>query len=311
MDIIMNPQDYQAILERIYAEVQGSFGVGKVASYIPELASIDPNQFGMAIATIDGALFQIGNASMPFSIQSISKVFALSLAFDRQGESLWSRVRKEPSGNAFNSIVQLEYEKGIPRNPFINAGAILVTDVLCSAFMHPETSILNFVRKLSQNTSIEYNMKVASSELNNAHRNLSIAHLMKSFNNLENKPEHVIKTYCTHCATEMSCVDLAKSGLYLANDGIMPSTKEYIINDDAAKRINAIMLTCGAYDAAGDLAYRIGFPLKTGVGGGILAVIPGVLSVCVWSPALDEVGNSFIGCMALEKLSLYTNLSVF
>ena len=302
---------YTNIVNKIYQELMYDLGHGKVASYIPELANVDPKQLGIAVATVNGGLYAAGDAMTPFSIQSISKLFALSLAFERLGESLWSRVRKEPSGNAFNSIVQLDYEKGIPRNPFINAGAIVITDILCSRFVQPEFSVLQLVRKLSQNPTIDYNMKVAKSELQTAHRNLSIAHLMKSFGNLDNDPMEVVKTYCTHCAIEMTCVDMAKAGLYLANHGCIPATKEYILDDDDTKRLNAVMLTCGAYDAAGDLAYRIGWPLKTGVGGGILAIVPGVLSVCVWSPALDEVGNSYSGIKALEKLSLYTNLSVF
>ncbi|MFM2345088.1 MAG: hypothetical protein RLZZ210_1701 [Pseudomonadota bacterium] len=302
---------YQKIVEQIYDELKENLHHGKPANYIPELANVNQHQFGIAIATIDGNVYSAGQAQIPFSIQSISKVFALSLAFERMGESLWTRVRKEPSGNAFNSLVQLEYEKGIPRNPFINAGAILVTDILCSRFVQPEFSVLQLVRKLAQNPDIDYNMKVAKSELQHAHRNLSIAHLMKSFGNLENDPNHVVKTYCTHCAIQMNCIDMAKAGLYLANHGCIPATKEYVVDNDSTKRLNAIMLTCGAYDAAGDLAYRIGWPLKTGVGGGILAIVPNLLSICVWSPALDDVGNSYSGIKALEKLRLYTNLSVF
>ncbi len=302
---------YPEITAQIYNELKDDLHHGKPADYIPELANINQHQLGIAIATADGKIYSAGQANVPFSIQSISKVFALTLAFQRMEKALWLRVRKEPSGNAFNSLVQLEYEKGIPRNPFINAGAIVITDVLCSRFVQPEFSVLQLVRKLAQNSEIDYNMKVAKSELLHAHRNLSIAHLIKSFGNLENDPSQVVKTYCTHCAIQMSCIDMAKAGLYLANHGCIPATKEYIIDDDSTKRLNAIMLTCGAYDAAGDLAYRIGWPLKTGVGGGILAIVPNMLSVCVWSPGLDELGNSYSGIRALEKLRLYTNLSVF
>ncbi len=307
----MSTMDYQNIVNKVYHEILPQIGAGKVANYIPELANINPQQLGIAIATIDGEIYSAGDCTIPFSIQSISKVFALSLAFERLQQDLWLRVRKEPSGNAFNSIVQLEYEKGIPRNPFINAGAIVVTDILCSMFVNPSLSLLELVRKLSGNNTINYNNKVAKSEIATAHRNLAIAHLMKSFNNLDNDPLKVISTYCDHCSIEMSCIDLARSGLYLANHGRALQHKEYIIDEDLVKRINAIMLTCGAYDASGDLAYRIGWPLKTGVGGGILGIVPGVMSVCAWSPCLDEVGNSYSGIQALEQISLYTNLSVF
>jgi glutaminase len=303
--------NYQAIIQKIVDELQPDLHHGKLASYIPELAKVKQNQLGIAITTLNGETYTYGDAHVPFSIQSISKVFALTLAFQRMGDAIWQRVRKEPSGSAFNSIVQLDYEKGIPRNPFINPGAILITDILCSRFVQPEFSVLQFIRRLAQNEKIDYNMKVATSELQHAQRNLAIAYLMKSFNNLENDPKHVVKTYCTQCAIEMNCLDLAKAGLFLANKGCIYATKECVIDDESTKKINAIMLTCGAYDAAGELAYRIGWPLKTGVGGGILAIVPNVLSVCVWSPGLDEVGNSYNGVKALEQLELYTDLSVF
>ncbi len=303
--------NYQEVIQKIFDNLHPELHNGKLASYIPELANVKQNQLGIAIATLDGQTYTCGDAHVPFSIQSISKVFALALAFERMGNDIWKRVRKEPSGSAFNSIVQLDYEKGIPRNPFINAGAILITDILCSRFVQPEFSVLQFIRRLAQNNHIDYNMKVASSELQYAHRNLSIAYLMKSFDNLHNDPRHVVKTYCTQCAIEMTCLDLAKAGLFLANKGCIPTTKECIIDDESAKKINAIMLTCGAYDAAGELAYRIGWPLKTGVGGGILAIVPNVLSVCVWSPGLDNVGNSYNGIKALEQLEACTDLSVF
>ncbi len=303
--------DYAHILQHIWQKIQPQLGQhGHVADYIPPLAQVNPKQFGMAIMTVDGKLYTIGEAYTPFSIQSVVKTFALTLAMSRVGDGIWQRVRREPSGNAFNSLVQLEQERGMPRNPFINAGAITITDILCGKFVHPETALLQFIQKLAQDASISYNLAVAQAEFAHAYRNLAIAYLIKSFANLDNDPRHVVQTYCTHCAIAMNCVQLAKAGLFLARQGTLLGG-ERILSEDDVKRTNAIMLTCGAYNAAGDLAYRIGWPLKTGVGGGILAVLPGVLSAAVWSPNLDETGNSWHGVQALEILSDMTDLSVF
>lgn len=287
-----------------------------VARYIPELAKVSAKQLAIAVVSANGELMQAGCASQAFSIQSIVKVFALALALERnESTEIWQRVKREPSGNAFNSLVQLEYEQGIPRNPFINAGAIVVTDILCSQFALPESALLNFIRKLAQTQSIEFNDKVAQSELTEAHRNFAIAHLIKSFQNLNNAADDVVKTYCKHCSIEMSCIELAKAGLFLANHQLsnLAAQANLFGNCNLAqitKRINAIMLTCGAYDASGDLAYRIGWPLKTGVGGGILAIIPNQYSIAVWSPLLNEYGNSYLGTLFLEKLSQATQLSI-
>ncbi|MCK4151323.1 glutaminase [Ralstonia pseudosolanacearum] len=303
--------DYQAILETIHRDIQPWLGKGRVADYIPELAKASATDFGMAIVTPRGEVFRVGQAETLFSIQSISKLFACTLAFQLEGESLWQRVGREPSGNAFNSLVQLEHENGIPRNPFINAGALVVTDVLCRRFVQAETAMVQFMRRLVDNPHVDYNPRVALSELEHADRNRAMAHFMRSFGNLHMPVETVIDAYCRQCAIEMHCVDLARAALFLANGGVVPWNGERVIEASPAKRLSALMLTCGTYDAAGDFVYRVGLPAKSGVGGGIVAVLPGEFGVCVWSPGLDVSGNSLAGLQALEWLTTLSGRSIF
>lgn len=303
--------DYQDTLERIHTALKPIIGEGKVASYIPELANVAPDQFGMAVVNIDGTVFSVGDATKRFSIQSISKLFALTLAFQREGDSLWTRVGREPSGNPFNSLVQLEREQGIPRNPFINAGALVVTDMLSTRFVNAENALVDFVRKLAGVGDITYNRRVAQSEISTSSRNAAMAHFMKSFGNMHNKVGEVLHAYCHHCAIEMNCVELARAVCFLANHGVNPWSGEPEIDASSAKRLSALMLTCGTYDAAGDFAFRVGLPAKSGVGGGIVAILPGECGICVWSPALEESGNSHAGSLALEMFTSLTKRSIF
>jgi glutaminase len=303
--------DYNAILERIYQEVQPHLNLGKAASYIPQLANVPTNQFGMAVYTLDGQIFSIGAAQKKFSLQSITKLFALTLAFSRDGDAIWDRLGREPSGNPFNSLIQLEMENGKPRNPFINAGAIVVTDILCSRFVQADIAVLQFARAISGQTAVDFDTQVAQSELGTANRNFAIAHLIKDFGNLENSVKTVIASYCRQCSITMNCVELAKAGSFLANHGIIPWNNTAVLDASSAKRINALMLTCGTYDAAGDFAYRVGLPAKSGVGGGILAIVPGECTIAVWSPGLDSTGNSLAGSYALERFTSLTTRSIF
>src|ERR1700758_281304 len=284
--------DYSRILEQIHADLQPWLDKGRVADYIPELAKVPVNSFGMAVVTTAGEVFRVGQADTRFSIQSISKLFACTMAFRLLGDELWLRVGREPSGTPFNSLVQLEAEQGKPRNPFINAGALVVTDVLCRRFVRAETALVEFMRRLTGEITIDYDSRVAQSELQHADRNQAMAHFMASFGNMEMPPEVVVDAYCRQCAISMNCVELAKAALFLTNHGVVPSTGERILDTSSAKRLSALMLTCGTYDAAGGFAYRVGLPAKSGVGGGILAVLPCELAVCVWSPGLDANGNS-------------------
>ena len=309
----LTPAALQEILDRIAVQAQAMHGQGKVASYIPALAQVQPRQFGMAVALINGCCVSTGSAQTEFSIQSISKLFTFVLALKMVGDEVWQRVGREPSGAAFNSMVQLETEKGIPRNPFINAGALVITDMLTTRFAHLDIALLGALRRLCDSPELNWDMQTAKSERDTAHRNMALAYFMKSYGNFVNEPELVLDNYCRQCAIEMSCVQLAQATMFLANGGqdigAHGTSTEQFLSADAARRVNALLLTCGAYDAAGDFAYRIGLPVKTGVGGGIVAVIPGVGTVCVWGPELDAKGNSVLGAFALERLVQETGWS--
>lgn len=306
--------DYQSILEDIAQEITPLLSDGKVAQYIPALAEVDPNQFAMTLTLFDGSEYSVGKSETLFSIQSISKVFTFSLALKFYRSDLYKRIGYEPSGNPFNSLVQLEYEKGKPRNPFINAGAINVTDSLINYYGSCELAskeILEFIRSISHDNSINPNTIVERSEMQHGFRNLALANLMKSFNNLDNNVENVVATYFKHCSVEMNTKMLSRAMLYLANDGTDPITKKRYLTASQSKRVNAVMLTCGHYDASGDFAFNVGLPGKSGVGGGIVAVVPKLMSICVWSPGLNAQGNSLVGTKALELFTDKTGLSIF
>jgi glutaminase len=305
--------DIAAIVADIHAELAPRFGEGRLADYIPELANVDPKRFGLAVVMLDGTVHAAGDADVPFSIQSISKVFLLTLALGKHGEGLWTHVGREPSGSAFNSIVQLEYEEGRPRNPFINAGAIKVTDLVLAGHSPREAigEILRFMRFLADDESISIDADVARSEIATGARNYALAEFMRSFGRMLHPVDLVLGVYFHHCAIAMSCRQLARAGLFLAADGRDPLTGNSVVRPARARRINAVMMTCGHYDGSGEFAYRVGLPGKSGVGGGILAVAPGHAAVCVWSPGLNAAGNSLLGSKALEILARRTGWSVF
>ena len=306
--------DYQAILEEIQEEIQPFLTQGKVADYIPALAKIKKEQFGLSLTLFDGMNYSVGASDTLFSIQSISKVFTFTLALKFFGPNLYKRIGHEPSGNPFNSLVQLEYEHGKPRNPFINAGAINVTDALINYYGSEELAyaeVLEFIRSIADDSSIVTDELVAQSEMEHGHRNLALANLMKSFKNLDNCPERVVETYFRHCAVEMNTKMLSRAVLYLANHGEDPITSKVYISAQQAKRINAVMLTCGHYDASGDFAFHVGLPGKSGVGGGIVVVVPKKMGIAVFAPGLNEQGNSLVGTMALELFAQKTGLSIF
>ena len=305
--------DLQALVSGVYAELDAATERGRVADYIPELGKVPGSKCGIAIASLDGSTVTAGDAEEAFSIQSISKVFALALALGKTGDGLWKRVGREPSGSAFNSIVQLEHEKGIPRNPFINAGAIVVADVILAGHRPREAigEILRFVRVAANDDTVSIDPAVARSEQEHGFRNAALANYMRSFGNMENPVELTLGVYFHQCAIEMSCVQLAQAGLFLANGGRDPRTGIPVVSKERARRINALMLTCGHYDGSGDFAFKVGLPGKSGVGGGILAVVPGKASIAVWSPGLNAQGNSKLGTRALELIAQRTGWSVF
>jgi glutaminase len=303
--------DIQRILNEIQIEVLPLLSQGCVASYIPELAGVPAERFGMALRTVDGATYAVGDAGERFSIQSLSKIFTLTMAMQLAGDSLWKRVGREPSGNPFNSLVQLEYENGKPRNPFINAGALVVTDVILSHLDDATQTVREVIRSLCGEADIDFDLRVARSERVSGHRNKAMAYFLKSFGNLDNEPERVLDAYFHHCSLAMSCLDLCEATLFLANNGVAPVRGEMVMSANQVKYVNSLLLTCGTYDAVGDFAYRVGLPGKSGVGGGIVAVMPGHFTVCVWSPGLDACGNSLAGTKALELLTTKTGVSVF
>lgn len=302
--------EYQKIIERIYEDIRPYSKDGKQADYIPALAKVNPDQFGMCLYTTDGEEYPFMSADIPFSIQSISKVFSLALCLSLMGEKLWERVGKEPSGTAFNSLVQLEIEKGIPRNPFINAGAIVLSDILISELNDPEAEFLRFVRSLCDDDSINYNMDVALSERETGYLNAAIANLLKYHGTIQNNIEDVLMFYFKMCSVEMSCKQLSKA--FLAFTNYKPfEFAGYKLSTSRIKRLNAVMQTCGFYDEAGEFSYLVGLPGKSGVGGGIVAIYPMRYAVAVWSPRLNSKGNSVMGMKALELLTTETQESIF
>ena len=301
------------MLDRVCGDVLHSVGTGRVASYIPALARIEPGRFGAAILTTSGESAVFGDAAEPFSIQSISKIFTLTMALEKLGADLWARVGREPSGNAFNSIVQLEHEAGVPRNPLINAGAVIVDDVLLedSAPDRVVQDIRALLQTLADDRSVYIDAEVAASEAQTGFRNRSLAHFMKSFGNLTHSVDDVLHVYFHQCALAMSCEQLARAALPFANQGVDPLNGSVLCSARRMRRINSVMLMCGHYDASGDFAFRVGLPGKSGVGGGIVAVVPGRAAIAVWSPCLTESGNSLAGTLALERIVQETGGGVF
>ncbi|WP_304234016.1 glutaminase [Jiulongibacter sediminis] len=302
---------YQEAIEQIYRSTKKLKEKGKPAAYIPELSQIDPSKFGVHICPLKEPPFGIGDYQTRFSIQSIAKVFSLSLAYKLKGEKIWERVGVEPSGTKFNSLVQLESDNGIPRNPFINAGALVIADILVSGLKNPKAELLEFVKSMSPSDNIAYSPVVEASEKSVGYRNVALCNFLKSLGNIDNQPEEVLDFYFTLCSLETDCLTLSSLFLPLANDGIAPHSNEKIIRTSYSKRINAIMQTCGFYDESGEFAFRVGLPGKSGVGGGIAAVHPDKYSIAVWSPGLNAKGNSYKGMKFLEEFTTLTELSIF
>jgi glutaminase len=303
--------NYKKIIQEVYHDVESIENKGELASYIPELANVNPENFGVHISTIDNFEYGIGNYKEKFSIQSIAKVLTLSLAFKIVGEKLWERLGVEPSGTAFNSLSQLELDKGIPRNPFINAGAIVVCDVLITHLKKHKVEFLKFCRSISGNQQLNYSEKIINSEKSVGYRNVALCNFIKSFDNIFNDPNEVLDFYYSICSLEMNCEELSRIFLYLANDAYRASNKRRVLTMSQAKRVNAIMQTCGFYDESGDFAFKVGLPGKSGVGGGIIAIHPNKYCIAVWSPKLNTKGNSYKGMKFLEIFTTKTKSSIF
>ena len=303
--------DYQKIIKEVFLKINKIENNGKLPSYIPELATINPEKFGVHISTTSSLKYGIGDFKEKFSIQSIAKILSLCLAYKTFDGNIWERLRVEPSGTAFNSLVQLENDNGIPRNPFINSGAMVISDILVSNLKNPKEDLLSFIRSLSGNNDINYSAKIAASEKSVGYRNIALCNFIKSFGNIKNEPSKVLDFYFDLCSLELSCEHLSDLFLFLANNGKAPHNNEQILTKGQSKRINALMQTCGFYDESGEFAFKVGLAGKSGVGGGIIAILPNKYSIVVWSPKLNKKGNSYRGMKFLENFTTLSEQSIF
>ncbi len=303
--------NHKEVIQEVFKTISNIKDEGKLASYIPELANIDATKFGVHISTTSSLKHGLGNFQEKFSIQSISKVLSLCFAYKILGEAIWDRLGVEPSGTAFNSLVQLENDNGIPRNPFINAGAIVISDILISNLSNPKEDLLAFIRSLSGNNDINYSAKIAASEKSVGYRNIALCNFIKSFGNIKNEPTKVLDFYFDLCSLELSCEHLSDLFLFLANNGKALHNNNQILTKSQSKRINALMQTCGFYDESGEFAFKVGLAGKSGVGGGIIAILPNQYSIAVWSPKLNEKGNSYKGMNFLENFTTLSEQSIF
>ena len=303
--------NYKKIFAKIASELTAVKDNGKVANYIPELSNVDSSKFGVHLTTINNKHFNFGDANEKFSIQSIAKVLSLAFAYKLEDEKLWKRVGVEPSGTPFNSLIQLEADKGIPRNPLINAGALVISDILVSHLKNPKGDFIEFVRTISGISSIDYCARIADSEKSKGYRNAALINLMKSFGNIKNDIDVVLDFYFNLCSIEMTCKELSQTFLFLSTYGISPYSKDRVLSKSKSKRMNAIMQLCGLYDEAGEFSFKVGLPGKSGVGGGIVAIYPNKYSIAVWSPKLNKKGNSNKGVQFLELFTTETEASIF
>ena len=300
---------YRDALEHALERVIPVLGGGRLPEHIPALAGVPRDAFGFAFATAE-EVHGVGDWMQPFSIQSIVKMFALALVLARDGASTWTRVGRRPSGDAFNSLAQLEHDGGVPRNPWVNAGALVVVDRLQELTGDACETVCAFLREEAGDPAIGTDPAVAASESEGAHRNAALAHLLASYGRLRNPVETVLDHYLRLCAVRMSCQDLALASSFLARQGVRRDGTRLLGRSDA-KRVNAVLLMGGVYEKAGEFAYRVGLPCKSGVGGGIVAVIPGRCTLCAWSPGLDASGNSVAGTEALDAFTTATGWSIF
>lgn len=300
-----------AVLRSIHERLSAEPLTGQLPTYVPELAMVPPERFGIHLASCEGEDVHVGDSGIPFSAQSISKVFSLAMAFSLEGERLWERIGVESTGASYNSVAMLEQLNGYPRNPFVNAGALVLSDIILSRLPDPEAAFLGFVRALSGSITLDSDAVMAASEERVGFMNAAIANVLKYHGNIRNDIERVLRFYYFQCALRMSCADLAHAFLPFADHRFEFRFGGTALTRSQVKRINALMLTCGFYDESGDFCYRVGLPGKSGIGGGIAAIHPGAYAVAVWSPGLNPKGNSMRGMRALEMLTTLTKQSIF
>lgn len=301
----------QTFIEQAYDQYQ-SLSDGKLADYIPELAKANPAWFSICIVTKNGQVFEVGDFNQLFTIQSISKVFVYGMALEEHGrEKLLRKVGVEPTGDRFNSIIQLDNDSKRPDNPMINAGAIATTSLIQGKDPTDRLNrLLDMVRRYTGRDAV-VDMSVFMSERSTGHRNRAIAHLMLNFGMIDNRIDEVLDLYFQQCAVMVNCRDLAVMAATLANRGVNPLAGERAIAAGYVRDILSIMYTCGMYNFAGEWAYRVGLPAKSGVSGGIIAVVPNHLGIAIFSPLLDARGNSVRGIQVCEALSRQFELHVF
>jgi glutaminase len=300
----------RGFLRDLHAKYQGLTD-GKVADYIPELTKADPNWFGVCLVTADGQRFEFGDADQQFTIQSISKPFVYGMALaDRGREATLAKISVEPSGDAFNSI-ELEADTHRPYNPMVNAGAIAAASLVTGDGPADRLNHVldTFARYIGHPVAVD--MAVFTSERATGHRNRAIAHMMRNFDIIDERIEEALDLYFKQCSILVSCRDLAMMAATLANGGVHPISGERALPAEYIRDVLSLMYTCGMYDFAGEWAYRVGLPAKSGVGGGIIAVIPGEAGIAVFSPPLDARGNSVRGIRVCEELSQRFGLHVF
>lgn len=304
------PETRPGVLEEIieHARAKGlvAAGRGTPSTQIPGLDEVKPELFGFTAVLLDGTVVSSGDTKKAFSLQSITKLFSLA-ALLRRKHDVWSEIGWEPTDASFRSLAELEARDGRPRNPFVNAGALVVTDQLLTLDGDGLQPTLDLIREQSGNERISSVTKIARAEYRNAHLNIAIAHTLAEHGRLANPIPAVLKAYFRQCAIAASTEDTARAALFLADR----DRKSPVLSADSRRRVNAVTLTAGMYSAAGDIAYRVGIPVKSGIGGGIVGVLPGVGTVCVWSPPLDERGNSAGGIVALEEFSRVAGWSLF
>ncbi|MFJ9311619.1 MULTISPECIES: glutaminase [Streptomyces] len=303
------------IIPDYLAEVLGQVepdASGEPASYIPELAAADPERLGAAFATVDGQVHGAGDIDVPFTIQSISKPFAYALALaDRGFGPVLAKVGVEPSGEAFNEI-SLESGTGRPLNPMINAGAITVHSLVAEAGSEPAERVRRVLDGLSAfaGRRLEMDEKVCASEMEHAHRNLAIAHMLRSHDILTEDAGAVVDGYTRQCSVLVKTRDLAMMAATLANRGVNPLSGEQVVPEGVVRQVLSVMFSCGMYDAAGDWTTQVGIPAKSGVAGGLIGALPGRLGIATFSPRLDSHGNSVRGVSLFERFSSDMGLHV-
>ncbi|HID1129705.1 TPA: glutaminase A [Clostridioides difficile] len=309
----MNTLD-ETLLKEIISSNKKYTNYGQVASYIPELKNARRNDLGICIIDSENNLYSAGNCSTKFTIQSISKPIVLAMALmDNDWEDVFSNVGMEPSGDPFNSIMKLEInDTKKPCNPMINAGDIVTTSLINgSCLEEKEERMLSFFRKLAKNDNIGINYDVYKSEKMTGDRNRAMAYLLKSDGFIRGNVEDVLDLYFKQCSIEIDSVDLARIGINLANYGVDIENGEHLMSEMVSRIVKTFMMTCGMYDASGEFAIKVGIPAKSGVGGGIMASVPGRMGIGVYGPALDKKGNSVAGVKVLEELSNKLKLNIF